>query len=60
MTKYKATLYCDGAKTEINNLFDSISEARESVRKWLPGWLEGGARLEITAVEVEEGERGNA
>lgn len=54
MTKYKATVYCGGAKTEINNLFDSAAEARAAVKKWLPGWIENGARLEIEAVKVED------
>ena len=54
MTKYKATVYCDGAKTEINNLFDSAAEARASAREWLPDWFENGAKLMIEAVKVED------
>lgn len=54
MTKYKATVYCGGAKTEINNLFDSVVEARAAVREWLPDWFENGAKLTIEAVKVED------
>ncbi|MFA5625501.1 MAG: hypothetical protein WC966_10685 [Bradymonadales bacterium] len=58
MTKYKATIYGSKGigKVEINNLFDSLAEARIAVNQWCADLLRHGAHMVVETVETEEEE----